>query len=107
MAKKKFKSEYIIGYGHPYVFTSGLNEGVIFYSDTDKRLSNTRDTYFPKDFKISDRNVPEYELVLRRKRHATEKRWAKERKREEKDREDRKANKKGDSEARCSSPRRP
>lgn len=98
---KKFKKEYLIGFGHPYVYRSGLDEGVIFYSDTDKRLSNTRDTHFPReDFR--NRDVPQYELVLRRKRHDTEQRWAKERSREKEDREDRKAKQKRNAKTRRS-----
>jgi hypothetical protein len=97
---KKFKKEYIIGFGHPYVYRYGLHEGVMFYSDTDKRLSNTRDTYFPDDFHTSNRDVPEYELVLRRKRHGTAKRWAKEERGREEIREDRKAAKKRNPKAR-------
>ena len=99
MANRKFKEEYLIGYGHPYIYRSGLDEGVIFYSDTDKRLSNTRDTHFPRE-EFKDRNVPEYELVLRRKRHGTEKRWQKERKLQEAAYKERKAAKKRTSKTR-------
>lgn len=98
----KFKKEYLIGFGHPYVYRYGLTEGVMFYSDTDKRLSNTRDTFFPDDFHTSNRDVPQYELVLRRKRNGTEKRWKADEKRREEDRQDRKAAKKRNSKTRRS-----
>lgn len=84
--KRKFEKEYLIGFGHPYVYKYGLTEGVMFYSDTDKRLSNTRDTYFPDDLHISERNVPEYELVLRRVTKSTKRKWKRDEAKREADR---------------------
>lgn len=70
----KLKDSYRIGYGHPQFYQSGLIEGVYFYSDTDKRLSNTRDLVWPEELKTTGRDVPEYELILRRVKRKVKKR---------------------------------
>jgi hypothetical protein len=99
--KKKFPKEVLLGFGHPYVYKSGLDEGIMFYSDTDKRLSNTREIAWPEILHISGREVPEYELILRRKTRGTNKRWKSEEDAREKDRQEREAAEKRNSEKRC------
>lgn len=80
----KLKDSYRIGYGHPYIYTNGLDHGIVFYSDTDVRFSNTRNTVWPTELnEIGRAKLPEYELVLRRvKRGNKQRRKAKERRKE-------------------------
>lgn len=91
----KLKDKYIIGWGYPEYYKSGLDEGVYFYSDTDTRLSNTRDTNYPSEINSVHRSKrPQYELVLRRiKRGNTKRRKAKRTKERKTNRKDGRINK--------------